>query len=189
MKYLMSRTRTYTVEETNNPTKPLIVKRLGEDKEYENAGHMIKSLGGVDKFLSLCKDEAYYQQCLKNLEYFKTDEYKEFEKARKAASQNMKAQISERRIKAYNELLASSGGVIETTPDNISTVLAYLNTQNWGGWILPTMTIGYRCNQYDCDGKTATTMILDTPIDYYGELCDKFVSGAPAGHLRSYRRI
>lgn len=189
MKYLITKNKTYTVEETNNPAKPLIVKRLGKDKEYENAGHMIKSLGGVDKFLSLCKDEAYYQQCLKNLEYFKSGEYQEFEKARKAAAQNMKAQISERRIKAYKELLASCGYIIETNPKNIAIVLAYLNEVNWGGWELPTMTIGYRCNQYDCNGKTATTMILDTPIDYHGEMCDKFVFGAPAGHLKNYRRI
>ena len=51
------------------------------------------------------------------------------------------------------------------------------------------MTIGYTCNQYDCDGKTATTIKLDRPIEYYGEQVSQFQHGAPSGHLRNYRRI
>lgn len=85
--------------------------------------------------------------------------------------------------------LLSQYEIIPTTPETISIVLAYLRDVNWGVWCLPIMSIGYRCAQYDCDGKIAVTMILDEPIDYYGELVSKFVKGAPVGHLMRYRRI
>lgn len=38
-------------------------------------------------------------------------------------------------------------------------------------------------------GKTATTITLDTPIEYRGEQVSQFQHGAPSGHLRNYRRI
>ena len=56
---------------------------------------------------------------------------------------------------------------------------------------LPKMTIGYICNQYDCDGKIATTMKLDESIKLYedeNETCSMFQVGAPVGHLTKYRR-
>lgn len=93
------------------------------------------------------------------------------------------------RHKENYEKLVSQYEVIPTTPETISIVLAYLRYVNWGGWDLPKMSIGYCCAQYDCDGKTAVTMILDQPIDYYGELVSKFVKGAPVGHLMKYHRI
>lgn len=95
--------------------------------------------------------------------------------------------IEEARSIAFRDLLAR-GTPIPTTYETIGIVLRYLNTMNWGGWDLPPMTIGYRCNQYDCDGKQASTMILDEPIDVFGELIDKFVVGAPTGHLIKYHR-
>lgn len=82
-----------------------------------------------------------------------------------------------------------NGSTVETTAENIRILLCYLNDINWGVWQLPSMTIGYTCNQYDCDGKTATTITLDTPIEYRGEQVSQFQHGAPSGHLRNYRRI
>lgn len=87
--------------------------------------------------------------------------------------------------------------VIPTTYRNISIVLRHLNEQNWGSWELPKMSIGYSCNQYDCDGKIATTMKLDQPIDITDytdspdslpEMVSMFQVGAPHGHLMKYRR-
>ena len=51
------------------------------------------------------------------------------------------------------------------------------------------MTIGYQCNQYDCDGKMATTIKLDEPIMVAGEMGTMFQYGAPRGHLTKYERI
>lgn len=51
------------------------------------------------------------------------------------------------------------------------------------------MSIGYQCNQYDCDGRQATTIKLDTPIQYNGEMVYQFQTGAPRGHLNKYHRI
>ena len=81
------------------------------------------------------------------------------------------------------------GGVLESNFANIYLLLEYLNTQNWGGWELPKMTIGYSCAQYDCDGKQATTIKLDEPIEYDGKFLSKFEVGAPHRHLMKYQKI
>lgn len=85
--------------------------------------------------------------------------------------------------------MEQGGGVLESNVANIYLLLEYLNTQNWGGWKLPTMTIGYSCAQYDCDGKQATTIKLDEPIDYDGEMQSWFEVGAPHRHLMKYQQI
>ena len=51
------------------------------------------------------------------------------------------------------------------------------------------MTIGYSCTQYDCDGKQATTIKLDEPIEYDGKFLSKFEVGAPHRHLMKYQKI
>lgn len=96
--------------------------------------------------------------------------------------------LKEQRIQSY-EALKEQACPIPTTYENIGIVLRYLNTSNCGGWKLPAMTIGYSCNQYDCDGKQASTMTLDNPIEIDGEMVDKFVVGAPLGHLTKYHRV
>lgn len=83
----------------------------------------------------------------------------------------------------------TDGATVESTPHNIYVLLSYLNTQNWGTWNLPKMTIGYKCNQYDCDGKQVTTIILDKPILYKGEMLSHFQVGAPRGHLTQYAKL
>lgn len=75
--------------------------------------------------------------------------------------------------------------VIESSIENIRLVLMVLNSQNWGSWKLPKMTIGYSVNQYDCDGKTATTIKLDEPVE--GEKLYSY--GAPRGHLTKYTNL
>ena len=83
------------------------------------------------------------------------------------------------------------GSLFITDDFEKNIVLRYLNTINWGGWELPKMTIGYICNQYDCEGKIATTMKLDESIKLYeddNETGYMFQVGAPVGHLTKYRR-
>lgn len=82
--------------------------------------------------------------------------------------------------------------VIPTTVDNIRTVLLHLNATNWGGWKLPKMSIGYSANQYDCDGVSATTIKLDTPIsdeDGYIKNETMFKVGGKNGYLNKYQRL
>lgn len=103
------------------------------------------------------------------------------------------AQRSDLKHKACEILIKQriehGGGVLESNFANIYLLLEYLNTQNWGGWELPKMTIGYSCAQYDCDGKQATTIKLDEPIEYDGKFLSKFEVGAPHRHLMKYQKI
>lgn len=152
--------------------------------KYPSASALIGSYGGVDGFWEVCMSK----QCF-NERYAK---WIEANSSKRVAERKMKAAarrlvIEESRGIAYRELVAK-GLPISSTYDNICVVLRYLNTLNWGAWKLPSMTIGYRCNQYDCDGKQASTMILDEPIEVDGKMVDRFVSGAPHGHLSKYYR-
>lgn len=104
-------------------------------------------------------------------------------------AENAKIQF-EKEMAILNELIAA--GPIPATVDNILLVLKKLNSENWGGWILPKLTIGYRANQYNCDGVTATTIELLKPIsddEWNIENETKFEYGAPNGHLAKYRRL
>ena len=56
-------------------------------------------------------------------------------------------------------------------------------------WSLPKMTIGYTCNQYDCDGRMATTIKLDKPISYDGRMLTEFVIGGGPRHLINYTQL
>ena len=91
--------------------------------------------------------------------------------------------------KLLEKRIAENNGVLVSNYANIYLLLTYLNGQNWGGWELPKMTIGYSCAQYDCDGKQATTIKLDEPIDDEGEMVSKYQVGAPHRHLTKYHRI
>ena len=86
----------------------------------------------------------------------------------KQRSQELAMANRKRHEEEYNAVF--NGDAVETTVENIRTLLRYLNDINWGVWQLPSMTIGYTCNQYDCDGKTATTITLDTTLIHYSNL-------------------
>ena len=49
--------------------------------------------------------------------------------------------------------------------------------------------IGYSAHQYDCGGKTATTITLDSPIAVLGLRKRKFSYNAPRRHLSEYFKI
>ncbi len=197
MLYFISRSRIYSVEQNGTENKPLTIKVVVANHknvtphEYENAGALITSVGGIEKFLSMCVDEEHYKKTTDFYAYQQTDQYKAAEKTRKNAINKAKTEreirVAKEREEAYNKLIQN--GTIETNFENIATILKYLNTKNWGGWSLPKMTIGYSCNQYDCNGKTATTIKLDTPINVDDTKIDKFVFGAPVGHLTKYKRV
>ena len=177
MKILQTNTATYQVKQKEDGTLNI----THYDKPIENAGQFIMQFGGVEEVLARCKDYTEEEW---------TAEIDRQYAARKAARENALARqekYKEQHQAEYKALLAKSE-VIETTPENIGIVLRYLNDRNWGSWTLPKMSIGYSCHQYDCDGKQATTMTLDRPIEVDGEMVDKFKTGAPVRHLIKYHR-
>lgn len=124
-------------------------------------------------------------------------EFVKKKRAERMENLKMKAKHMERRSELkhqaceilINKRIEQGGGVLESNSSNIYLLLELLNTQNWGGWELPKMTIGYSCAQYDCDGKTATTIKLDEPIEYNEKMVSKFEIGAPHGHIMGYVKI
>ncbi len=79
---------------------------------------------------------------------------------------------------------------VPATIENITAILHYYKMQGSVGELLP-MTIGYSCNGYDCDGTYAVAIKLDRPIVYNedGDMSNRFVCGAPRGHLVKYQRV
>ena len=169
-----------------NEDGTLRILYAGDKSNVPNAGALINGMGGIQKVLERCEEytqEEYEKEML---------EYREKVKADRAAARVRAREKEEERAKSHDEeykALLSKGEVIESTPENIGIVLRHLSDCNLGAWTLPRMTIGYSCNQYDCDGKQATTMKLDRPINVNGEMVNKFKVGAPVGHLLQYHRV
>ncbi len=171
--------KSFLVEQNADGT--LLITKTSTMKPLENAGSFIVSQGGIDAILAKCKEvtEEQFAEDRKQL-------LLRHEQA-KQRSQELALANHKRHEDEYNAVF--NGDVVETTVENIRILLRYLNDINWGVWQLPSMTIGYSCHQYDCDGKTATTIKLDRPIEYRGEQVSQFQYGAPSGHLRDYCRI
>ena len=159
-----------------------------DGRPYVNAGALICSFGGRDNFWANCRTQEEWDKI--------ADEVAIFEAQRKIRRENQRKEeerknIAEREVieAEYKNMIAN--GRIESNYQNIYTLLRYLQLHNWGGWELPAMSVGYSCNQYDCDGKTAVTIKLDKKINIPStdESSDKFVYGNPRGHLEKYTRI
>ena len=176
-----------------NPDGTLLIT-INKRDSIPNAGLFILQMGGVEAIkkrlqgddLTLEQAEQWEKDFYSNLMQRKKEN-----REKRAKEREEKERIRlENIVNRYNDLLTNSeNGIIPTTYENIGIVLRYLNTRNWGGWDLPKMTIPYSCNQYDCDGKQASTMILAEPIEVYdGEMATRFQVGAPHGHLIKYRR-
>lgn len=154
-----------------------------DGRKFDNAGSLIITAGGIDGLLRQCEDVEDIEAMIAELNIVKA-EIRRNAVAERNRQATEKANIAEIE---YKQLF--SGDVTETNAKTVYALLRYLNTQNWGLWRLPTMTIGYQCNQYDCDGKMATTIKLDEPIMVAGEMGTMFQYGAPRGHLTKYERI
>lgn len=142
--YFISRNGNTALNVTMNENGTLTMR----DKRgnlYKDAGLLITSCGGVDAFLAKCKDgdlgEAFEARRAEAKRLREHAAAIEAEKAAKAET-------------AYKAMVAA-GEPVEATRKNIAILLRYLATANWGTWSLPEMTIGYRCNQYDCAGTIA----------------------------------
>ena len=193
-KYFISKRYNVKVEPNDDGTLKLTdLREQSYGQPLQDAGLLIASCGGIQKFLELCISEDRYKEIKDFRDFRNTPEGKaQLEAQRAASAENQRLALEKRnkeREAEYNELLAKYQ-VIPSTVENIRIVLRYLNTKNWGGWELPKMTIGYTAHQYDCDGKQASAMKLDKLIDDgYDGVSDRFCVGAPRGYLNKYTRL
>lgn len=179
-KFFISRCLTLKVEQREDGT--LNVTNYYENTPYANAGSLIGSNGGVEKFFSLCIDEDAFQKRIEQKRYLQSPEYRK-EQARKQAKREAIAAVQH---KADFDALPSP---IPVTYKNIGIVLRYLRDLPCGTIELPSMTMGYSFNQYDCDGKIAAALILDEELIEDGENYGRrFQVGAPHGHLTKYTK-
>ena len=180
MKILKTNSTDYRVEVNEDGT--LLITNLRKSNEpIQNAGAFIVSMGGIESILNKCEDMTEEQYAEQLAEY-----RQEKETVAKIAAERIVRQ--EHKIKAEYDA-AFSAEVTEATVENVTILLRYLNSINWGAWELPKMTIGYTCNQYDCDGRQATTITLDKPIKYGDEMLRKFVVGGGPRHLVHYTQL
>ena len=184
-KFFFSKNLRLIVTKANNPIdgKPFIITKL-DGTPFKDAGLLIKSFRSLDDFWAHCIDKQEMDERKARCEFHRTPEYiamkNNKEKERKESE----------RIVATNqfEALKARQYPIPAPYENIGIVLRWLNTQNWDEWNLPELTISYSANQYDCDGKSASTLILDTPIMVDDKPIRKFEFGAPHGYLIHYLR-
>ena len=187
--YFFTKKNVYQITKNDDGT----VTFYPEDK---NAGNMIAQRGGVESFLTCCKEDARsYEEVLAE----RQQEQQAEKERKKAASQQRKEAEEEAAMKAYNELLVSYGMdinhidksvVIDATAKNLYIIMRYMQITNWGIWKLPRLSQGYAANQYDCDGKIAVTVILNDGITTEdGKVVKKLQYGVPMGHLSNYTNI
>ncbi|EEX53700.1 hypothetical protein HMPREF6745_0814 [Prevotella sp. oral taxon 472 str. F0295] len=147
----------------------------------QNPGALIMSMGGINGVLLRCEEisEEDYAEELEKQKVEKEETTQKIAKDRLERERQIKSEFDE----------AFSNEITECTIENITVLLRYLNSVNWGMWRLPKMTIGYSCHQYDCNGQTATTITLNMPIEYDGEMLTKFVVGCGPRHLTDYTQL
>ena len=179
-KFFISKNLTLKVEK--NDDGALCLTDYNDGKPYINVGTLINCNGSREQFFARCLDAEEFQRRMEQRRYQQSPEYRK-EQARKQAERNV---IAAAQHKAAFDALPSP---IPVTYENIGIALKYLRDQPYGCVQLPSMTVGYSFNQYDCDGHLAAAMILDEDLIEDGEnLGRRFVVGAPLGHLTNYKR-
>lgn len=178
MKILKTKTRILVV--CQNADGTLLITENG--MPIKNAGSFILNLGGINAVLEKCKDMTE-EELLAEKKGKLERQYAKLEKQQQKILEK-NAHIED----AYKKVFADER-IVEATPYNIFILLSFLNTQNRGICHLPKMTIAYTCNQYDCNGIQATTIILDTPILYNGIMASKFQVGAPQCYFPKYHHL
>lgn len=162
----------------------------------KNAGNIIMQRGGVTGFLANCiEDERSYEEFVSD-RAFVSKKQREYRDAMRQKNLNAEKESA---TKLYSNMLEKynmsvdnidNSIIIEATQENLYILMRYLRYVPWGEWHLPTLSQGYSANQYDCQGKTAVTIILDEGIlTEDGNLVKKLQYGAPMGHLSYYTNI
>lgn len=182
-RFWFSRNLRLTVDKFDEPVDGKLFRITQMDgTPFSNAGILIKS---CPNFWDHCLTREQFDARVAAFEYTRTPEYREEKKRREAEKLAIRYAESKEKLAELQEKYES----IPVTEDNIRVVIRFLSSQNYGVWDLPKMEIGYSANQFDCDGKIATTMTFDKPISIDGRMCSKFVVGAPAGYLTKYVRL
>lgn len=150
-------------------------------RQWEDAEALIGSMGGKEKLLARCIEVEHLDELVNE----RNEANQEYRKKQAASDAAKEAARTARVEKEYKDAFGDGTQATESTLENIAILLRYLNSTNWGVWQLPTMTIGYACHQYDCDGKRASTIKLDEPVEGY----TKLQYGAPRGHLTAYTNV
>lgn len=182
-KYFFSKNLRLIVEKNDGGEKLFTIKNM-DGTPYGNAGSLIASFRDHSSFWERCITKEEFDKRIAQFEFSRSPEAV----AQRREVEKKRAEAERAAAKKEFEALAASGSPIPATYENIAIVLRWLNTQNWGTWTLPALSIGYSAQQYDCDGKIATTITLNRPIYVGGEPVSKFVHGAPHGHLLKYQR-
>lgn len=167
-----------------------------EGKKYANTGRWClsglaggKCLAGVflsSHFITDCKTlQEYHAKINADRERIKQEEplRKERERAKHEIWIKQKEQAYLELVQKYNEQ------TIPINEENLTIILEYYNTMNWGSWSLPNLDGSFSMNQYECNGNQATTISLSKKISYGDTMADKFVVGAPFGYLTKYERL
>ena len=164
--------------------------------EEKNAGAIIMQRGGIQGFLANCIEDARSYDEFKNDVQLVKQKQREYRDAMRL--QNADAEKTAV-ANAYNAMLANYGMSIgdidrsieiDTTKENLYTLMRYLRTIPLSMWQLPKLSQCDTANQYDCEGKIAVTITLN-----HGLLSDdlkiikKLQYGAPMGHLTNYTNI
>lgn len=185
MKTLILKTNKRVLEVVKNNDGTITILNPDGTKKA-GAGSFIVTSGGLDAVMARVIE---FDGSLSDFIKKHTAEKIAEQHARKAQNDVLKAKWAEEHKAKWAAI--KDLPVIPATPENIHSLLKELNTQNWGSWSLPKLSIGYKCAQYDCDGQTATTITLDKPIkvDEFSKPYNKFQVGAPFGHLNKYHRI
>ena len=105
----------------------------------QNPGALIMSMGGINGVLLRCEEisEEDYAEELEKQKVEKEETTQKIAKDRLERERQIKSEFDE----------AFSNEITECTIENITVLLRYLNSVNWGMWRLPKMTIGYSCLQ------------------------------------------
>lgn len=194
--YFATKKHSYFVVQNEDGT--LFMSYNGTDKA-NNIGGIIYCRGGIDAVLSSAKEQTL--RTIGKAE-ITAEEYTDY--LRKQCLRKRKARFVQQELKrlktektkealgkAIRGMISISGGVFKSTPLNICMLLRYLSVIDLEHDKLPKMSIGYTCQRYDFNGRSATAITLDEPITCSrdGEKVSRFVFGAPAGSLPSFTRL
>ena len=157
--------------------------------EEKSAGSIIMQRGGVAEFLAHCiEDERSYDEFKNDTQLIKKkqSEYRSEMRMQNAIKKNK--EIHDKYLAlldkyGINPDLPKEGGVIEATAENLTILMRYLQTINWGLWRLPRLSQGYTAHQHECGGTNAVVVVLDKGIESDGKLYKKLQYGAPMGYL------
>lgn len=187
IKYYITNTFIYAVtEEGKTFRKRLKRKRENQTNDFEEVEPQ-NSFYPNAFIYEVEKDEPIsLEDIIKGCGKFRTSLKKEREEI-KAENERRKKELQEEFLSIERKI--KEGEVFESNLENIFKILRYLNSMNWGVWELPKMTIGYKANQYDDNGKNVTTITLDKPIRYHDEMTNKFKSGGSRHILPQYHVI